>query len=403
MTEQRILASSAGDGRRHGLLAGLGVPSAARCWSPRSAPRCAATCVTIAQHAAQHGLHPARGRDLQRGARAPARAPHQGRPRRWRRLRQPGDHAVGAVPRHGDDPPGAARAPAAAALPLRPRPRPRPRRPAGEHRRPEPLVPAAGLLLRHVRAGRAGAQRARPVRPDDVGAHRQQPPGRRDPGDLPPRLGSRGRGSRQDRRRSTPARRCSSAWARRWASWPSSRCWCPTCARRASPTDRASTSATPSCATPCRCGVWTVLFVVVTQTAYLVVVQLASGGAADGGDGTGYTVYSNSLPIMMVPHAIVTVSLATAILPRLSSYATDGRLDEVGSTVGSMRTRRSPGAALRGRAADRGRRRRRLRLRLGRRPRTRRPASRRRWRSSARRWSSSPSTTSCSAASTPWR
>lgn len=82
-------------------------------------------------------------------------------------------------------------------------------------------------------------------------------------------------------------------------------------------------------------GVWTVLFVVATQTAYLVVVQLASGGAADGGEGTGYTVYSNSLLIMMVPHAIVTVSLATAILPRLSSYATDGRLDEVGSTVGS--------------------------------------------------------------------
>ena len=80
-------------------------------------------------------------------------------------------------------------------------------------------------------------------------------------------------------------------------------------------------------------GIWTVLFVVVTQTAYLVVVKLASGGAVDGG--TGYLVYSNSLLIMMVPHAIVTVSLATAILPRLSSYAHEGRLLELGSTVGS--------------------------------------------------------------------
>ncbi|MCP3420381.1 murein biosynthesis integral membrane protein MurJ [Nocardioides pinisoli] len=80
-------------------------------------------------------------------------------------------------------------------------------------------------------------------------------------------------------------------------------------------------------------GVWTVLFVVVTQAAYLVVVKLASGGAVDGG--TGYTVYSSSLLIMMVPHSIVTVSLATAILPRLSSYAHEDRLGKLGSTVGS--------------------------------------------------------------------
>ncbi|GAB3015651.1 hypothetical protein GCM10011376_05600 [Nocardioides flavus (ex Wang et al. 2016)] len=82
-------------------------------------------------------------------------------------------------------------------------------------------------------------------------------------------------------------------------------------------------------------GVWTVLFVVVTQAAYLVVVRLASGGTVDGGDGTGYLVYSNSLLIMMVPHAVVTVSLATAILPRLSAFAHEGRLGDLGSTVGS--------------------------------------------------------------------
>jgi putative peptidoglycan lipid II flippase len=85
-------------------------------------------------------------------------------------------------------------------------------------------------------------------------------------------------------------------------------------------------------------GVWTVLFVVATQAAYLVVVKLASGGNVDG-EGAGYVVYSNSLLIMMVPHSIITVSLATAILPRLSTYAHEGRLAELGSTVGStMRT-----------------------------------------------------------------
>ncbi len=86
-------------------------------------------------------------------------------------------------------------------------------------------------------------------------------------------------------------------------------------------------------------GMWTVFFVLATQASYLVVVKLASGGTAGGGDGTGLTVYSNSLLIMMVPHAIITVSLATAILPRLSTLSLEGRLTELGSTVAStMRT-----------------------------------------------------------------
>ena len=84
-----------------------------------------------------------------------------------------------------------------------------------------------------------------------------------------------------------------------------------------------------------RLGIWTVLFVVVNQIAYLVVVRLASSGtaaaaggcgAAPAGEGTGYTVYSSAFLIMMVPHAIITVSLATAILPRLSARAADGDL-----------------------------------------------------------------------------
>ena len=84
-----------------------------------------------------------------------------------------------------------------------------------------------------------------------------------------------------------------------------------------------------------RLGVWTVLFVVVNQLAFLVVTRLASSGTVGGGDGTGNTVYGSSFLIMMVPHAIVTVSLATAILPRLSDYATDQRLADMGRTIGS--------------------------------------------------------------------
>ena len=77
-----------------------------------------------------------------------------------------------------------------------------------------------------------------------------------------------------------------------------------------------------------RLGVWTLLFVLVNQIAYAVVVRLASSGPAqalgEAADATGYTVYSFTFLIVMVPHSVVTVSLATAILPRLSDYAADG-------------------------------------------------------------------------------
>ncbi len=86
-----------------------------------------------------------------------------------------------------------------------------------------------------------------------------------------------------------------------------------------------------------RLGVWTVLFVVVNQVAYTVVVRLASSGTIDGAghDGTGYTIYSNAFLLTMVPHSIITVSLATAMLPLLSRYAAEGNLAAVGSSVSS--------------------------------------------------------------------
>lgn len=89
-----------------------------------------------------------------------------------------------------------------------------------------------------------------------------------------------------------------------------------------------------------RLGTWTVLFVIVNQIAYSVVVRLASEGAASGlageGDpGTGYTIYSQSYLLVMVPHAVVTVSLATAILPRLSARAADADLTGVSRSLAS--------------------------------------------------------------------
>ncbi|MDO9494842.1 MAG: murein biosynthesis integral membrane protein MurJ [Nocardioides sp.] len=84
-----------------------------------------------------------------------------------------------------------------------------------------------------------------------------------------------------------------------------------------------------------RLGVWTVLFVIANQIAYVVVVNLASGGTADGGDGTGITIYSSAFLIMMVPHSVITVSLATAVLPRLSARAAEGDLPGLAHSLSS--------------------------------------------------------------------
>ena len=48
---------------------------------------------------------------------------------------------------------------------------------------------------------------------------------------------------------------------------------------------------------------------------------------------TGCTVYSNAFLLMMVPHAIITVSLATAMLPSVSRLAAEGDLVRVRSEL----------------------------------------------------------------------
>ncbi|RHW26397.1 murein biosynthesis integral membrane protein MurJ [Nocardioides immobilis] len=88
-----------------------------------------------------------------------------------------------------------------------------------------------------------------------------------------------------------------------------------------------------------RLAIWTVLFVVVNQAAYVVVVRLASHGTASDAEGTGITIYSSAQLAVMVPHSIITVSLATAILPRLSASAAAHDAAALGRTlVSTIRT-----------------------------------------------------------------
>ncbi len=88
-----------------------------------------------------------------------------------------------------------------------------------------------------------------------------------------------------------------------------------------------------------RLGGWTLGYVIVNQVAYTVVVRLASGGTAaaaeSGTDAAGYTVYSATFLIMMVPHSVITVSLATAVLPRLSARAAEADLRGLAAGIAS--------------------------------------------------------------------
>ncbi|MEU6068801.1 murein biosynthesis integral membrane protein MurJ [Streptomyces sp. NPDC047082] len=75
---------------------------------------------------------------------------------------------------------------------------------------------------------------------------------------------------------------------------------------------------------------WTLLFVLANLAASTVVTRLAS--AADAvlpRDGVGYTAYSYAQQIWMLPQSIVTVSLVTALLPRMSRAVTEHRLDDL--------------------------------------------------------------------------
>jgi putative peptidoglycan lipid II flippase len=86
-----------------------------------------------------------------------------------------------------------------------------------------------------------------------------------------------------------------------------------------------------------RLGLWTVGFVIVNQIAFFVMVHRATAGSAQvvegAADASGYTVYANAFLLTQVPHAIVTVSLATATMPLVSRLAADARLGDVAAEM----------------------------------------------------------------------
>ena len=73
---------------------------------------------------------------------------------------------------------------------------------------------------------------------------------------------------------------------------------------------------------------WTLGFVLINQIVLMLVTRLATSATA-AGTGGGSNVYTNANLIWMMPHSLITVSLATAMLPNASRLAAEGDLDGV--------------------------------------------------------------------------
>ena len=79
---------------------------------------------------------------------------------------------------------------------------------------------------------------------------------------------------------------------------------------------------------------WMFLFVLISQAGFLATVNIATRAAvaADAAGvayGVGYTPYANAYLILLLPHSIVTISIVTALLPKLSELVIDKKVDEL--------------------------------------------------------------------------
>jgi putative peptidoglycan lipid II flippase len=77
-----------------------------------------------------------------------------------------------------------------------------------------------------------------------------------------------------------------------------------------------------------RLGRWVLLYVVANQAAYIVVVNLANADRLNEA-GRGYASYVYAFVLWQLPHAVVAVSVITALLPRMSRAAHEGRLADL--------------------------------------------------------------------------
>lgn len=71
---------------------------------------------------------------------------------------------------------------------------------------------------------------------------------------------------------------------------------------------------------------WAFLYVLVNQISYLVIVRLANASSYLG----TYSIYTYAYTLVLLPYAVIAVSVITALLPQMSRSAEEGRLEGVG-------------------------------------------------------------------------
>lgn len=83
---------------------------------------------------------------------------------------------------------------------------------------------------------------------------------------------------------------------------------------------------------------WSFIYAAISQLSYLVTVIVSTSAAVKSLNnginyGVGFTPYANAYLILLVPHSIVTVSVVTAMLPRLSNYVLDKKFSEFNNLI----------------------------------------------------------------------
>ncbi|MGD7789143.1 murein biosynthesis integral membrane protein MurJ [Propionibacteriaceae bacterium Y1700] len=68
---------------------------------------------------------------------------------------------------------------------------------------------------------------------------------------------------------------------------------------------------------------WTLGFVLATQLGLVVITRLASSASISGEPGAGWNAYNQTMLVWILPHSLITVSLATAMIPAASRLAAD--------------------------------------------------------------------------------
>lgn len=91
---------------------------------------------------------------------------------------------------------------------------------------------------------------------------------------------------------------------------------------------------------PLRAAGWALALVLVTQLSFAVITRLTTSAGTLGDHlglpGVGTSAYNNAYQLFVVPQGVITISLVTALLPRMARSAAAGELTEIGSDISGM-------------------------------------------------------------------